>query len=754
MKCFRSLYRSGAAGTLAALLSFTLGACSSSVEPDDGAPVDPGAPVRPEPSAEQQAELQAIEQAIEDCNALDAASFQAAHALPFAPALSYDPTTAEGLPLIQGSSLALGDEELAALSTHGFVISEDTRFPTFVYGYESIYAQDLPVYVSADSILYAVHRSYDAILTSIETASLIPELDELLAAMREKLSQGGASDLGAAARADADLYLAVGSSLLTGQPASPVAGASSAEVAALVAGAQAASGAREVDLFGVPRTVDFSQFKPRGHYTATEELSRYFRAMMWLGREDLRILETLPDHTQVFRRRQLEGAVALRELMNDPAIAGWKRVHGAIAGFVGEPDSMTPPEIDELLADLGAQDGAALAAIDDATIAQAIMAGGYGTQRIASHVMVNGLGAGTMPLSSSFLLFGQAYVIDSHVFSNVVYDRVQKGSQLRMMPDPLDVAFAALRNDQAAALLEPQLQKHSYSPDLCSMRAVSDAHGDAFWETSLYNLWLGSLRALSPDAGELGSPGAAGLASVATTEAWGRRVLGVQLASWAELRHDTLLYAKQSYTGGSTCEFPDAYVDPYPKFYAAVARFAEKGAAVVGELDLSGAEWLAPQIQGYFARLGDVAKTLEGMAEHQRTGTPFTQEQLDFVNRAVAVQLGCGDPAGAEGWYADLFYDVLKGVELDPTIADVHTQPTDEAGNEVGRVLHVGTGLPRAMVVTVETCSGPRAYAGLASSYFERVTEDWERLDDETWAAELEDATPADVPWMSDLVVR
>ncbi len=62
--------------------------------------------------------------------------------------------------------------------------------------------------------------------------------------------------------------------------------------------------------------------------------------------------------------------------------------------------------------------------------------------------------------------------------------------------------------------------------------------------------------------------------------------------------------------------------------------------------------------------------------------------------------------------------------------------------------------MPRLMVVTVDTCSGPRAYVGLASSYFEKITENFERLDDPTWALELSDGHPADVPWMSDLVVR
>ncbi len=87
-------------------------------------------------------------------------------------------------------------------------------------------------------------------------------------------------------------------------------------------------------------------------------------------------------------------------------------------------------------------------------------------------------------------------------------------------------------------------------------------------------------------------------------------------------------------------------------------------------------------------------------------------------------------------------------------VADVHTQPTDASGTLVGRVLHVGTGRPRMMVVAAQNCSGPRVYVGFVSSYFERVTESFTRLTDETWRGSNSRGNPADVPWMTPLVVR
>ena len=92
---------------------------------------------------------------------------------------------------MQGSPLSLNAAEQALLDRNGFVLSDRHTFPTFLYGYETIYMADLPLYVSADSILHAVHSSYDEILKAIELVALIPELESLLLRMRSNL-EGGA----------------------------------------------------------------------------------------------------------------------------------------------------------------------------------------------------------------------------------------------------------------------------------------------------------------------------------------------------------------------------------------------------------------------------------------------------------------------------------------------------------------------------------------------------------------------------------
>ncbi len=715
-------------------------------------PADPGTPVVPKDPPDVESERQRLLAEIEATRNMSLADFQSKYGIDYESLAPTNPTTIDHFDLIQASSLALDGAEESKLTQDGFVITDRRSFPSFLYGYQTIYMEDLPLYVSADSILHALHSSYDEILKTVEVASLIGELNTMLSTMRTNLANGAAASLGAQAEDDVDFYLAVAQSLLKDEIAAPVAGADPALVQTFFDAAKSANGWETRMMFGAVRDFDFSQFEARGHYRDSPELERYFRAMMWLGRIDLRMIETQPDHSQRFYRRQVEGAYALLATMDSTAIDAWSRIDTTVEAFVGESDNMRVPELKALLADLRIDDASKLGTLADDDIVAAITAGGYGTQRISSHIMINGLGEGTMPLNSTFMLLGQRYVVDSHVFSNVVYDRVQGGSQRRMMPNPLDAAFAALGNDQAGQYLASELNQYAYAPDLHAMRFLTDAHGEAFWTGNLYNRWLTALRALSPNA-KTADPSAHGLPQIVATEAWGRRILNTQLASWAELRHDTILYAKQSYTGGASCEYPDAYVDPYPEFYAALVAFAQHGRQIAMNLDLTNSAVLA-NVVTYFDALEDVAGTLQEMAEYQLAGTELKEEHLAFINDAVVVQEGCGSPAGAEGWFARLYFDRVAGATFDPTIADVHTQPTDEVGNPVGRVLHVGTAGPRLMVTTIETCTGPRAYVGLASSYYEHITENFERLNDEEWQNFVTRTPPAEAPWLAPVVVR
>ena len=698
-------------------------------------------------SANDQSEQARLTGEVAGLSGLTASDLTVRHPVTHSP-LGYDPTTATNLNLITASTLSPSTQELAVLGQQGFVIARSQEFPSFVYGYSAIYANDLPLFVSADSILDAVHRSYDSMLEQFEQIMLISDLQSLLQQMRAALA--ASSEATAQVRADVDLYLAVPLALLTGQTVEPVAGASSTDINGLVQAATNAQGIQSNTLFGVEREIDMSQFEPRGHYTDSPALGQYFRAMMWLGRIEFRLIETQSDGSQVFYRRQADAMLLLSDLLGPDGLALWNRIESVIRKFVGDADNMTPAQVSSLMTDLGITSLADAARIDDTTMAQAIVTSGYGAQRIASQLMINGTASTTLPLNRSFLVFGQRYVVDSEVFSNLVYDRVGHGTIMRMMPNPLDIAYAALGNDDALALLSDELAKYPYAPDLEAMRTLVDEHGDDYWNSTLYTGWLGALRALSPSAGGT-PPVGSELPAVALTEGWGRRLVNTQLGSWSELRHDTILYAKQSYTAGVLCQFPDAYVDPYPELFRRLQQFAQEGSALASLATAAGQSAFASSISSYFDILASTTGMLADMAAQELTGTQFTQAQMDFINQTVRVTAStmCGGSPTVEGWYPKLFF-AGNSTDYDPTIADVHTQYTYETGTPVGRVLHVGAADPRLMIVTANTsCSGPSAYAGLAFSYHELVTENFQRLNDQDWKTMIATTPPADVPWLA-----
>jgi hypothetical protein len=734
------------------LLGFFAGACSDSGEVvrvrDAGVDVVT-VPVAPPPNASAYAAAKAA--LVADTPADAAAFLTRWH--PDYRALPYAPAAAVNLPLIQQSSLQLNAAELDILSKSGLAISARQSFGTFFMGYVGIYANDLPLFVSGDSILHAVHRSYDTILKEVEQAALQPALAAVLDGMRATLVTEAATGAWPTATVtDVDEYLAIAATLILYEgSAPPVATGSSSVASALVAQAKAATGTATVTLFGEPRAVDFSQFAPRGHYAGSSILEPYFRAMMWLGRIDLRLLSQKVTGEVSFDRRQFAAAALLAKLV-EPVQTTWGRVDRTLRAFVGESDNMMPTDFAPLRTAMGVDSSSALLDKTDADLASAVVSGGFGIQRIASQLLFVEAGNEGAPLDRAFLLLGQRFVIDSQVLSNVVYDRV-KDHPYRMMPNPLDVAFAGLGNSGAADLLADDLKAHpGYPQALSQARTLVDQHEATYWTDSLYTSWLGALRATSPSWGAAANPQAP---PIVATQAWTKRILQMQLASWAELRHDNLLYAKQSYTGIPVCEFPDAYVEPIPALWHALATLGNRGAAIIADLGLANVSSSGPA--AYFTSLANTATMLEAMARQQEQGLPFTAEQMAFINQAVEYKtesVVCTTIKRPAGWYPSLFYSPDSADKQDTLVADVHTQPADEGGTMVGKVLHVGTGFPRLMVVTFDTCSGPRAYAGVVSAYHETVATNFDRLTDERWTKQVGATPPAEVPWLDGLVSR
>ncbi len=751
-------------------LVISLAACGSEPSPSvvdaDGGTPNPNAQVVALVETQQQkAFSQSFADVLLEAKTLELPAFTAKYTAVDAPTavttLGYDPLKATHMDLVE-AKLKPNAAEKALLAKNGFVVSERWRYPTMSEALLEVFHYDLPILVTTDMILQALHASYDDILKLLEREVLVPGIGGALQTVQSALK---GHDFGAAAgtdafadqvREDVDVYLTVARSLLSGKTEATVTGAgATTQVTALLANVKAEKMAG-VTLFGAPRTMDFSQFKPRGHYEGDETLSRYFRAMIWMGRADLRFLEvdafaTDPAKKWIWRPRQVAAALVLWQLtQSSGAMPHWQQANDLITLMVGPVDYIDFSGIQKLAADSTwavATDIPATPATDLATLQGKMISGVYGTQRIASHwLTTNPHSAEVTPLPPSFAFLGQRFVVDSHIMANVVYDRVVfKGEKVkRVLPSPLDVAFA-LGNNHAITHLTAEMATFPYQGALHAMRWLVDSYEPDFWTGNVYNLWLSALRTLNAPTTAKTFP------SAMHTRAWHDKSLRTQLASWAQLRHDTILYAKQSYTGGAVCEYPDGFVEPYPAFFGELAELADTAGQALLNAPFENPS-VKTNLQSFFVNWKAHMVALQAIATKELAGAALSTTDIAFLKKTVVLESMCGGPIFT-GWYTSLYFQADSFDKFRPTIADVHTNPN--AGPLPGPdVLHVGTSAVDLMVFTSNSCGAARAYVGPVFRYHEVDVKEIRRLSDSDWEAMLKAGTaPGQPGWTASFVV-
>ncbi len=668
--------------------------------------------------------------------------------------LSFDPRSAKYFERI-AQELRLTPEEQQVYQRQGFVSVDHQQRYSMGSAYFAIYARDLPVLITSDSILHALHRSYDEMLKTLELQVFALTLDETLQRAHETLAKHADElkdrPLSDSAH-DVDVYLTVARNLLHGggapsadrgqeqlRFAPPVEAVTSrqgndAEVAELLANVASLNlqlPPEKTKINGGWRSIDYSQFRARGHYTESEQLKRYFRAMMWLGRADTAFIVTPPDplaSLEVDALREARSAALFTSLLTESGgVKSLAQIRAIIDFMVGKADNATLEGMQNVLVRSGIERYADLA--DDAAVRKVQAAvGALAGQQIRSQVITSPKDSPKeVPPPQIFQIFGQRFVLDSFVLSNVVFDSIvfQGKKQERMMPSGLDV-MAALGNAEAARLLQPELERYHYAANLLAVRKAIDERPPSSWSSDLYVTWLDALRELDDD--EVGQ-----YPEVMRRQVWRRKQLQTQLASWSELRHDTVLYAKQSYTAVPSCGYPDGYVEPYPEFFKKLQRFAVHGADLLRDaaVDSSDAKrtQLAQRIRdgqvAFLEHFAEVMAFLASMAEKELAARPFSHEEAEFLRQTIDISGGGSGPPRYDGWYPRLLYGG-EPAQWKPVIADVHTNPRD------GEVLEEGVGDVNFVVVAIDNEKDRVAYVGPAYTYYE-FKQSSSRLTDEEW---------------------
>ncbi len=636
--------------------------------------------------------------------------------LDFSQAEDYTPVTPSVAAYSAGSGLSnvtnvdqfyLSEEETALLEKNLFAVSE-SYYHEFWEGYEYNRYGLLPSYVTVDSLMHTYHLYFSLLLNRTEKNYLSDALLQLSQAMLETSTRQYEALEGTQWEEPARrnvAFFAVAAALQDGSQVLPTCAADLAQ--------------QELDLIyaagGItvsPLTedeMDYSQFKPRGYYEGDDVLERYFRAMMWYGQVNF-----------AQRSDSLNRSALLMTLaMAQTDIAAWQEIYTVTAFFAGTSDDLgyydyAPaieaaygryPTVEDLITNEDAYSQfVALAAEMTPPAINSIPVYIYETGELGE-------------MNKGFRFMGQRFTIDAAVMQQLVYRAVGENAdgEIRLLPDALDVP-AALGSDMALQLLEQQGETaySGYKENMAELRTLLEGASQEQWTASLYSSWLHTLRPLLEEKGE-------GYPSYMTGSEWQKKALETFAGSYTELKHDTVLYAKQMMAemGGWIEEADDrGYVEPEPEVYRRFMLLARQTAEGLDALGLIGSKDLEN-----LSRLEELARQLLVISNKELQNESLTYEEYELIR---------GYGGTLEHFWIEAVQDRTDAPYLDPQeipaslITDIATDPN-------GRVLQVATGKPAEILVVVPVEGKLRLASGMVYSFYQFEQPLSQRLTDSEW---------------------
>jgi hypothetical protein len=417
-------------------------------------------------------------------------------------------------------------------------------------------ADDLPLFLTSDSLLNGFHVLYEESIYRLEQANA-RKLGRILKFIWQNLQTAdkaftGKPKLVAAANARAKLTIATAMQLLGEQPI-PLEPSVAALVKEEVQRVESARGRQKPKWLGPPDpgfiALDYTRYRPRGFYTRTPALQRYFRAASWLQSipfrvsKDEELVTILMLGNCVSYDRLREASLREQDL---------REFFGAFEIFVGPGDDWN------LMA-------AAHLAQGEIRLDEALA-------REREYLLQQATGEGKGPQINDQLAFApddptQAAEVSFRIIpayrtpDAVLFQRTTDLRKFqRDFPNGLEVCATLGSSYARSRLAGCENGKLLVQIDRCKA---------LFSAGSLYCNYLRCLDALLA-APEPGAP------AFMSNEAWQIKSCQTALSGWAQLRHTWALQAKQSVMYASIDEeIPSGFVEPSPEFFARLAKLVE-----------------------------------------------------------------------------------------------------------------------------------------------------------------------------------
>lgn len=619
------------------------------------------------------------------------------------------------------------------LVTPAVQLEEDIVYNEMFDLYNEAREHHIPIFVTTDALLHSFHLCFDYILRTCEEQRFFGQLNALIQVLYQRTlkqyNDAEDSMIRDAAFRNLD-YLLVASNLLEPKQYlnNPLPGGNWTREIALIH--DASEPMYSSPIFGYEE--DYTQYKPRGHYTRSDSLKQFFRSMMWLGRMTFTCADTnATSQSMTLSAILLTQAISDVKVNDRPAMDVWQDIYQPTVFFVGKSDDINFLAYLPLCYNIY---GKSFPIYDPDTFADRDKLLIF--LKRAQDFKGAAITYGSQP-SKGFRFMGQRFIPDSWILDELVYSKIPK----RYMPTGLDVMIVLGPQEQAQDewpfqyLSESDRGNPVYVNKLDSLKAVFRDYPAETWAQNLYWNWLYCFMPLLMPKGP-------GYPEFMQTDAWRDKDLYAALASWAELRHDTILYAKQSGTEVSvppTASMNQGYVEPNPHAFGRLAALAEYMMTGLEHRNL-----LFPEFQQSLDMFASLAASLKVMAEKELTGQPLTLSEyrtifnIGFKLYSIAtLKVVAGGP---KPW---------DDLEPMPVIADVHT---DFISNHI---LEEAVGYPYALYVICNIEGQAVLTRGAGFSYYEftRPLSDG-RLTDEEWREMLQTGEHPDSPsWSEHFIV-
>jgi hypothetical protein len=629
--------------------------------------------------------------------------------------------------IINKDQFVFSDEAQNLLIKNGFVVVPDMS-REFFWTYEANRYEPVPSFVTTDAMLHNYHLYFSYLLRTLEKDHLRSELVSLTSSMLKKSQKQYDSLKGtewetAAKRNVA--YFSVAAGLLDPDSEAPsyVKTEVESELALINAHQQTAPspvmnmGAATDDPAAVLKE-DYTQYIPRGHYARSEDLKTYFRTMMWYGRLTFRA--SSEDETR--------SAALITLLLNDQKdYDHWNNIYAPTNFFVGKSDDLgfsqyydlirktygEVPALDSLIADV--KKWSVFRTELDKLKAPALNSIPIYNKEIQPD---------RDQAVKGFRFMGQRFTLDAQIFQRLVYRDVEENGsgELRMLPKGLDIP-AAMGSEAAYEILKDMGETNykNYPENMEKLQGTITTLDKDAWTQNLYWSWLYTLNPLTEPKGE-------GYPSFMQNSAWTNKQLETYLGSWTELKHNTILYAKQTYAemgGGGEDPVDDrGYVEPNPEVYARLAALTRMTIDGLSSRGMVSKTTLTP-----LNELEQLALSLKTISEKELVGKTLSDDEYELI-RSFGGQL-------EHFWLEALKDQGVDDISLaadNPAslIADVATDPN-------GQVLEEGTGNVNNIFVIVPVSGTLRIAKGTVYSYYEFPWPANDRLTDEKWRIMVQD---------------